>query len=187
MTLFGSPEDELSRHIPELTTLEDIVPDVLKGKVKSVDMLSEIARGYGLSDMHDVTREALEMSKLVEFVPHPGNQELLMPQMNVEVTYENAPDIMRMLSAGTIVSMALMLNPEFKVHWDAQFIQDGIFGATWQNGYYHFRRPSGINALVYADMIEAYWGQLTQVNDFFMKKHTQYTALLDQFKNLRNK
>lgn len=184
MTLIGSPEGEQEGHVPELTTLEDIVPDALKGKVKPADMLSEIARGYGLNDMHDVTREALEMSKLVEFVPHRGNQEILMPQMNVEVTYENAPDIMRMLSAGTIISMALMLNPEFKVHWDVQFVQDGIFGETWQNGYYHFRRPPGIDPLVYADMIEAYWGQLTQVNDFFIKKHELYTNVLNQFKSL---
>ncbi len=184
MAAFGSPEDEQFRQVPVFTALEDIVPDVLKGKVKPADMLSEIAHGYGLNDMHDVTREVLDMSKLVEFVPHQGNQELLVPQLNVNVTYENAPDIMRMLSAGTIVSMALMLNPEFKVQWDAMFDQDGIFGATWQMGYYYFRRPPGVDVLVYADMIEAYWGQLTQVNDFFIKKHRQYTTLLNQFKNL---
>lgn len=175
--VFTSPQERGFSNIPEFVEFEDIVPEPAKGKIGAADKLIQVARGYQLNDMHDITREILNMSKYVDFA-QTDNPELLMPQLAFQVEYENAPEIMRMLSAGTIVSLALLLNPEFKVHWDSQFEKEGLFGETWANGYYHFRRAN-VDPMVYADMIEVYWNQLVQVNTFFANQHELYTKILD--------
>ena len=92
----------------------------------------------------------------------------------------NAPEILRMLSAGTLVSLALIFNDEFKVPWDVQYEGQGLFGETWANGYYHYKRAVG-SENVYADMLEIYTDQLMTVQNWYIQ---QFGNIVDQLGKL---
>ena len=63
----ATPEGDPSS-VRVVNELEDIVPEQLRSRRGRGPKLIELARGYGLNDMHDVTTEVLNMSKYTELV-----------------------------------------------------------------------------------------------------------------------
>jgi hypothetical protein len=150
-----------------LDNLEDIVPEQL-GDSGLVFKIIKLARGYGLDNMHDVTAEVLNMSKFTELVQVPEG-ELFTPQMNISVDMNNALEILRMLSAGILTALALLMNNTFRVHWDVQYEQKGLFGETWANGYYHYQAIPGLEDK-YVEMIEIYVNHLLTLQDWYISQ-----------------
>ncbi len=179
MTLRNNTPERDPSSVRVVNELEDIVPEQLRSRLGLAPKLIELARGYGLNDMHDVTTEVLNMSKYTQLEQSPG-QEVFVPQLNVDVNLANAPEILRMVSAGTLVSLALIFNDEFKVPWDVQYEGQGLFGETWANGYYHYKRAVG-SENVYADMLEIYTDQLMTVQNWYIQ---QFGNIVDQLGKL---
>jgi len=172
-------EDELGQ-VREIRSFDELMPSDFQTKRGFQDKITGLAKGAGLNDMHDVVTYVLELGKFTQLheISDDSGGVAFLPQLDIDVDLKNAPEILKMLSASLVICLALATNEHFKVHWDSQYQSEGMFGETWQNGYYHFERGS-TSPMVYLDLLEVYTEQMNNVQKWYMAQIDQLPGLID--------
>ena len=175
--------------IRTINDFEEILP-IPDPKPNSVGKkLIDLAQGYGLSDMHDVVADVLDLgkhTKLTEVKNSKGEIIGYQPEIGITVTLDNAWEMQRKLTAGMVVCYALLVNDRFRTHWDSRFEEGGLFGATWVNGYYEFDRGK-TSPDTFIDVMNAYMNQTKVIQDWQRKQIDGTHNLLNTIKGKMGK
>ena len=138
MTLGNEEIPSQPRTIDEF---EDINP--IKGSNSSGDKLINVAKRYGLNNMHDVIADYIDLGKntqLTEIKSPQGSAVAYAPEIKVTVDIDNALEVQRKLTAAIVLLYANYLNDKFRTHWEHSFEPNGIFGATSADGFVTIER-----------------------------------------------
>ena len=152
-----SNEQDRSSEVPRARTVLNIEEVALSpGLAESNQNLAAAARGSGLIDMRDVVDQLLNSSKYMkmqEVKDETGKVVAYQPQFKFEVDWGNAEDVSRFLLAGMVICLAAVDNEAIRVPWAQGRQASEVFGASFENGSYVFRRQPGAN---YLNIMKAY-------------------------------